>query len=171
MPSERHEVVIDTTVFKRAIDETLRNRRFKSKAPNFIERGARKRQLAIVLDDAKSLRDEYLNTCSPEPTKVFLVLLADLGALHYRCPVVIPEPARTRLRVIGFDGARDKLVLKIALAGPHNGKTLCSDDKHFWDGRTTQSVGNHTAEVCTIIESTGAVVCSHAELLLRIPSA
>lgn len=162
-------IVVDTVVFKRAVEEARRSTRHGGKGGNFLERRARSKRLAIVLDHSRSLDSEYENTCGKEAARQLVVLLQDLGALRRRQPVPIPEPARTHLRNNGFEGTVDRLVLRIALAHDNPDRLVCSDDSDFWDGHTTESIGDHGANICCIIESAGLTLWSHAELLAAIP--
>jgi hypothetical protein len=159
------EVVIDTVVFARAIDESARAARRGARARNFIADRARSGTLRVILDSSHGIRSEYEVTRPPEAVRALVTLLGELGALALRAPTTLKDPLRTQLRDAGFSDTVDKLVVRTAAAGEPGNRMLCSDDSDFWDPSDTGSVGDHLSCTCRILEEGGLAVLSHAELL------
>lgn len=117
--------------------------RFETSIDPHLESG----RLTLCLDDAGGLLDEWRRTCGPEVIQV-LITKWESAIRTIPNPASLDTSMSRALRQLGFGGAIDKLILRIALCTED--KTVVSNDPHFWNPRDPQERGNHLAPVASL---------------------
>jgi hypothetical protein len=119
-----------------------------------ITAAIKRRAVLLVADRDNGIVSEWKKTCSPEAVQQLVIVWTDLGGLRLLAPVSSIQPAeiRKKLRVLGFEGPLDKLVLRTAIAAGA-GTYIVSIDSDFWDPRKVHSVGDKKAPVAMLIRN------------------
>lgn len=104
------------------------------------------KKLYLVLDYDGGIEGEWSQTCGVEIVRQIIIKLSDHKGLEYLAPGKITSIIMKRLRIMGFNGTGDKLMLRVAVASQD--KTIVSDDSDFWNPADTNSPGDENAIVC-----------------------
>jgi hypothetical protein len=132
-----------------------------------LDRPLQEGRLALAVDEAGGLVDQWGRTCGEEYIRVLITRWESFAALITTNPISKIQPSiSSSLRQLGFVDGIDRLVLRIGMATTD--RIVVSDDPDFWDPARPDKRGDSNAPVAKFCRERLCITVLLLAMLLKV---